>query len=147
VKGWRASKWRARERSQWRARLLARLGIVLLFSFATTSCKDCSKGPTPVAIVIDCPQQDQGKIGSLASELLPLITGANPDWATFISKAEAAGVSIGGCVAAAMINKYLAPPPGNAAPSPENGQAARAAMDKLRAKFGGATFKTDQGVL
>jgi hypothetical protein len=114
-----------------------------------TSCKDCSTGPVgPIAhVVIDCLSQDQSRIGSLASELLPLITGLNPDWATFEQKAKDAGISIGGCVAADLINRYLAPPPGNAAPSPENGQAARAAMDRIRATFDGARFKTRQGEL
>ena len=120
------------------------LAFLLVFS---TSCKRCDGPVVPVAAIIDCLQQDQGALGALAAELLPLITGSSPDWATFMSKAEAAGVSIGGCVAAALINKYLAPPPGNAAPSPENGQAARATMDKLRADFGGSTFKTSQGTL
>jgi hypothetical protein len=122
------------------------LALALVFA---SSCKDCGKGPIgpAVNVVIDCLMQDQGKIGSLSAELLPLISGASPDWATFQSKAEAAGISIGGCVAAALIQKYLAPPPGNAAPSPEAGQAARATMESLRKKFNGATFTTDQGVL
>ena len=125
-----------------------RLLLALALVFAT-SCKDCGKGPVgpAVHVIVDCLQQDQGKIGSLAAELLPLITGANPDWTTFYAKAKDAGINIGGCVAAELINKYLAPPPGNAAPSPENGQAARATMDKLRADFNGATFKTSQGEL
>jgi hypothetical protein len=121
------------------------LALVLVFA---SSCKKCSDGPVvPVATIIDCLQQDQGKLGSLAAELLPLITGSSPDWATFYAKAKAAGVSIGGCVAADLINRYLAPPPGNAAPSPEAGQAARSTMEKLRTDFGGATFKTSQGTL
>ena len=122
------------------------LALALVFA---SSCKDCGKGPIgpAVNVVIDCLMQDQGKIGSLSAELLPLISGASPDWATFYQKAKDAGVSIGGCVAADLINRYLAPPPGNAAPSPEAGQAARATMDKLRADFGGATFKTSQGTL
>ena len=40
-----------------------------------------------------------------------------------------------------------APPPGNAAPPAEAGQAAKAAMDRVRANFKGATFKTSQGEL
>lgn len=120
------------------------LAFVLVFA---SSCKKCDGPVVPVAAVIDCIQQDQGKLGALAAELLPLITGGSPDWATFYAKAKAAGVSIGGCVAADLINRYLAPPPGNAAPSPEAGQAARSTMEKLRADFGGATFKTAQGTL
>ena len=125
-------------------RRILSLAFVLVFA---SSCKKCDGPVAPVAAVIDCIQQDQGKLGALAAELLPLITGSSPDWATFYQKAKDAGVSIGGCVAAELINRYLAPPPGNAAPSPENGQAARSTMDKLRADFGGATFKTSQGTL
>jgi hypothetical protein len=121
------------------------LAFVLLFA---SSCKKCSDGPViPVVAIIDCLAQDQAKIGSLAAELLPLITGANPDWAQFYQKAKDAGVSIGGCVAAELINRYLAPPPGNAAPSPEAGRLARDTMEKLRTDFGGAKFKTAQGQL
>jgi hypothetical protein len=121
------------------------LALVLVFA---SSCKKCSDGPVvPVATIIDCLQQDQGKLGSLAAELLPLITGSSPDWATFYQKAKDAGVSIGGCVAADLINRYLAPPPGNAAPSPEAGKVARDTMEKLRTDFGGAKFKTAQGQL
>jgi len=123
------------------------LSLAFLLAFAS-SCKKCSDGPVvPVAAIIDCLQQDQGKLGSLAAELLPLITGSSPDWATFYQKAKDAGVSIGGCVAAELINKYLAPPPGNAAPSPEAGKVARDTMEKLRTDFGGAKFKTAQGQL
>jgi len=123
------------------------LSLAFLLVFAT-GCKKCSDTPVvPVATIIDCLQQDQGKLGSLAAELLPLITGSSPDWATFYQKAKDAGVSIGGCVAADLINRYLAPPPGNAAPSPEAGQAARTTMERLRTDFGGATFKTSQGTL
>lgn len=122
--------------------------LVLAFVLVVAaSCKKCSDNPVgpAVHVVIDCIAQDQGKLGDLAQELLPLI--ATGDWTAFYQKAKDAGVSIGGCVAAELINKYLAPPPGNAAPSPEQGQAARATMDKLRADFGGATFKTSQGQL
>ena len=122
------------------------LAIALVLVFAS-SCKKCDGPVVPVATIIDCLQQDQGKLGSLAAELLPLITGGSPDWATFYQKAKDAGVSIGGCVAADLINRYLAPPPGNAAPSPEAGKLARETMDKLRADFGGASFKTSQGTL
>lgn len=126
-------------------RLTIPLFVALSIAFAGCPCK---KDPIVVAhVVIDCIAQDQGKLGSLAAELLPLISGSSPDWAAFYQKAKDAGVSIGGCVAADLINRYLAPPPGNAAPSPEAGKLARETMDKLRADFGGATFKTAQGEL
>ena len=126
---------------------MKRIVLFIAMSVAFSACP-CKSTPAVVGhIVVDCLQQDQGRLGSLASELLPLIQGDHPDWATFEQKAEAAGVDIGGCVAAELIQKYLAPPPGNAAPSPEAGQAARATMDHIRARFNGAKFKTDQGTL
>ena len=120
--------------------------IAVSVAFAGCPCKVEPVVPAVVS-VIDCLVQDRDRIGSLASELLPLLTGDTPDWATFEQKAKDAGLNIGGCVAAELIQKYLAPPPGNAAPSPENGQSARAAMDRIRANFNGAKFKTSQGTL
>ena len=157
MRGWRSGSvnvrlhsHRERGRQAWRRRLYARLGILPLLAalaIAFAGCP-CKTDPAVVGrIVIDCLVQDQAKIGSLAAELLPLLQGDSPDWATFEQKAKDAGVNIGGCVAADLINRYLAPPPGNAAPSPENGQAARDAMDRIRATFGGASFKTAQGEL
>lgn len=121
-------------------------GVLLLaLSIAFAGCP-CKKDPVVVGkIVVDCLAQNQDKLAELAAALLPLIAAG--DWTTFYQKAKDAGPSIGGCVAAELINKYLAPPPGNAAPTPEQGQAARATMDKLRADFNGATFKTAQGEL
>lgn len=125
-----------------KARVVA---LALLLAFAS-SCKDCGKGPVnPVHVVIDCLAQDQAKLAELSAALLPLIAAG--DWTLFYQKAKEAGVSIGGCVAADLINKYLAPPPGNAAPSPEAGKLARDTINKLRIDFGGATFKTAAGEL
>lgn len=124
-------------------RLTIPLLVALSIAFAGCPCK---KDPVVVAhVVIDCLAQNQADMAALAATLLPLI--ASGDWTQFYERAKQAGVDIGGCVAADLINKYLAPPPGNAAPTPEQGQAARATMDKLRADFGGATFKTAQGEL
>jgi hypothetical protein len=125
---------------------VSRLLLALVLVFAA-SCKDCGKGPVgPIAhIVIDCIAQDRAKLDALGAELQPLIAAG--DWTTFEAKANGGGAEIGGCIAAELINKYLAPPPGNAAPSPENGQNAKAAMDRVRANFKGATFKTSQGEL
>jgi hypothetical protein len=122
-----------------------RIALFVALSIAFSGCP-CKPDPVVVGkIVVDCLVQDKAKMEALAAELLPLI--ATGDWTTFYQKAKDAGVSIGGCVAAELINRYLAPPPGNAAPTPQQGQAARATMDKLRADFNNATFKTSQGEL
>lgn len=125
-------------------RITIPLFVALSIAFAGCPCKKTD--PVVVGkIVVDCLVQNRADMDALKAELLPLITSG--DWTAFYAKAKAAGVNIGGCVAAELINRYLAPPPGNAAPTPEQGQAARATMDKLRADFNGATFKTDQGEL
>jgi hypothetical protein len=122
--------------------------IVLFVAMAVAFNGCACKKPDPVVagrVVIDCLAQNQGDLGTLRAELLPLImTG---DWTAFEAKAKAAGIDIGGCVAAELINRYLAPAPGNAAPPPEQSQAARATMDRLRTGWNGATFKTSQGEL
>lgn len=117
--------------------------VALTIAFAGCPCK---KEVEPVTkIVIDCIVQDRAKMDALGAELQPLIVAG--DWTTFEAKANGGGVEIGGCIAAELINRYLAPPPGNAAPPAAQGQSARTAMDHVRAKFNGATFKTTQGVL
>lgn len=124
----------------------ARFLLALVLALASTVA--CKPYVGPVAhVIIDCLGQDQGKLEGLAAELAPLLQGEKPDWAAFESKSIAAGVNIGGCVAAELLQKYLAPPPGNAAPTPENGQAARETQERIRAKFNGANFKTKQGTL
>ena len=114
-------------------------------SIAFAGCP-CKASPVEVAhVVVDCIAQNRSDMDALAAQLLPLI--ATGDWAGFYAKAKDAGVSIGGCVAAELVQKYLAPPPGRAAPSPEAGKLARDTMEKLRRDFNGATFKTSQGEL
>ena len=119
--------------------------IALVLGLSGASCKPYV-GPV-THVVIDCLAQDQSKLESLALELLPFLAGESPNWAAFKEKAIGAGVNIGGCVAADLLQKYLAPPPGNAAPSPENGLAARATMEEIRGSFNGSAFKTKAGTL
>lgn len=121
-------------------------GVLLLaISIAFAGCP-CKKEPVVIAkIVVDCIAQDRAKLDALGAELQPLIAAG--DWTTFESKANGGGLEIGGCIAAELINRYLAPPPGNAAPPAAQGQAARASMERLRTGWKGATFKTSQGEL
>lgn len=125
---------------------MKRVMLLIALSIAFPGCA-CKK-PDPVVagrVIIDCLAQNEGDLASLRAELLPLImTG---DWTAFEQKAKAAGIDIGGCVAAELINRYLAPAPGNAAPPPEQGIAARETMERLRAGWNGATFKTSHGEL
>ena len=120
--------------------------LIIALSIAFAGCP-CKKEPiVPIAkIIVDCIAQDRAKLDALGAELQPLLV-AN-DWPAFEAKANGGGLEIGGCIAAELINRYLAPPPGNAAPPATQGQAARATMERLRTGWKGATFKTSQGTL
>lgn len=107
--------------------------------------------------VVDCAKADAAQLEALLVELgedavaSALHTGA-VDWGALESRAEAAGVTIGGCALAMQvhaqppapssgtsINAQATPPP---APNP-----ARAALERLRSTFGGVRWQTASGVL
>lgn len=120
------------------------LAIAVLLSGSQVSC-----GPiTNVTnAVIDCARLDVGKIESLAGQLAQslaayVLAGRPVDWAALESQAESVGSDIGACALGPVVNAFLAPPPGRAAPSPEQGQAARAAFERARLKAGGGPVKT-----
>jgi len=107
--------------------------------------------------VVDCVHADQGPIEALLGELAwdgieaAAKLGA-PDWNALVAAAEARGVVIGGCAFVAFtrasrpasslgvaVSAVATPPP---APDP-----AAAALERLRAAFGGARWQTASGVL
>ena len=85
----------------------------VMFTCALLAC-----GPiTPRTVgdtVINCAQLDQNKMADLAAQLLPLARGSKPDWTQIKSKSSAFGLSVGGCVLADTVNKYLSVPRANA---------------------------------
>lgn len=109
----------------------------------------CGGRPIPIAhTVIDCINENHDAKDKLEAELMPLIVGVKPDWSAVGDKALDAGVKVGGCVLAELVQRYLAPPAGRMAPAVDEGHAARDALEQFRAKHAsGATFRTAAGDL
>lgn len=123
-------------------KLLLSLLIVFVLN---VSCGHYARSTAP--LLIDCLTQDQTKLDALATEISPLINGDMPNWRLFQKRSIAAGVYVGGCTAAKLIQKYLAPSPGNSAPPPDKGWAAHNSFEEVRAEFNKAQFKTELGIL
>lgn len=123
------------------------LVAVLVLGLVAAPLSACN--PTsPLHPVVECTLADQGKIAALVAQLLPLLQGGTPDWATLERDAIAAGETIGGCALAQVIQGYLGPKAGVRAPDPLSGQLARATLEDFRARYaGGATFRTQAGDL
>ncbi len=99
------------------------------------------------AVVIDCLKQDQTSLIGLVGSLWAAFASSG-SWTDVEAQAIAAGKDLGGCALAEVVQHYLAPPRGRAAPPADKGQAARAALEDFRtAHAGGATFKTSAGML
>lgn len=109
----------------------------------------CASGPavTGGAIVIDCLKEDQAELVALVGSLWSVFASGG-SWNDVKDSAIGAGKTLGGCALAEVVQKYLAPPRGRAAPAPEQGRAARRALEEFRdEQAGGATFKTQAGHL
>lgn len=127
--------------------------ITLVLAVALVGCSSgCKSGPDgkpwdhATNAVIDCTRQDQGQITSLIAELLPLAYLERPNWQSIGDKAVAAGVSIGGCALAELVDLYL----GNRkiTQSDEATWCAYQTLEDFRARVaGGATFRTARGDL
>lgn len=124
--------------------------IVSLFILATAAAamtQGCNpNGPGPVVAngVIDCTGQNAGSIASLFADLKAKISGGS-SWAAIEADAKTAGMAIGGCALALLVQDYLG---GKGAPANGDGHAARGALEDFRASVaGGASFKTAAGNL
>lgn len=125
----------------------ALLLIMLLGAAGAGALTACSQ-TSPLHPVVDCTVADQAQVQALIAELSPLLIGQSPDWTKIEKDAIAAGETIGGCALASVIQAYLAPKAGLAAPDPLTGQLAHAVLEDFRARFaGGATFRTRVGDL
>jgi hypothetical protein len=107
----------------------------------------CGPVKSAGAAVLDCAKLDVDKIAAIAEAAAGevaayLVAGKKPDWDKIIGDAEHEGLAIGLCAVAPIVNKYLAPPPGRAAPAPEDGIAARTALERMRAQAGVTTIRT-----
>jgi len=128
------------------ARYVALTGVLMIGLSLQPACTTPAV-VTGGAVVIDCLQQDQAKLVEIVGSLWAVFSGGG-SWTDVEAQAIAAGKSLGGCALVEVVQKYLAPPRGRAAPPADQGQAARAALEDFRTKqAGGATFKTAAGML
>jgi len=125
-----------------RAAAVGLLAIALLH--AAPACGPNQPGPVIGTTVIDCTGQNASAVATLFADFKAKLTGGG-SWALIEADAKSAGVAIGGCALALLVQDYL----GNrGAPPRAEGNAARAALEDFRAKVaGGATFKTAAGNL
>jgi len=122
---------------------------VALASLALALCGvSCAPVKHAGQVVVDCITADQVEIKSLILSFLPMFVGGAPDWTAIEGQAIAAGEAVGGCALAELVQEYLAPPPGRAAPAPAVGQLARTALEDFRVHHaGGAVFRSRMGDL
>ena len=121
--------------------------LVLAFGLSLQPACATPAVVTGGAVVVDCLVQDQGKLVELVGSLWSVFAGGGT-WSDVEAQAIAAGKDLGGCALAEVVEEYLAPPRGRAAPPAESGRAARAALEDFRSRVaGGATFKTASGNL
>lgn len=120
------------------------LFTIFLSTVATPACTTVSN---VAHAIVDCTKLNVDKIESLTLQLTEkvtdyLIADQPIDWSVLVAKAESAGVDIGACALGPVVNSFLAPAPGRSAPSPEQGQLAHAAFERVRADAGGGAVKT-----
>jgi len=126
------------------------LGLLIVVMAGSVPGAGCVASPPVVAageIVIDCVSGDGAKIGDLVAKLWAAIASGG-SWTAVEQQAVASGQAIGGCALAEVVQRYLAPPPGRAAPDPESGRQARATLEHFRVVYArSATFHTPAGNL
>ena len=88
--------------------------------------------------VVDCAKQDTVKLQEVTAELAPLVFGFTPDWKEIKSKTQKAGVAIGGCVLAKLVNDYLARPR-----ALEKSEGAYETLESFRSQNGNVSWLID----
>jgi hypothetical protein len=125
-----------------------RIFLVALFAIGLgapqLSCKGTGPGPTIVNAVVDCTVQNQAQITALIAQFKTLLSGQLPDWAAIYVQAKQAGIAIGGCALAELVQDYLS---NKTAPPPQaDSWTAAATLDKFRHEVAAdATFHTAKG--
>lgn len=90
--------------------------------------------------IIDCAKADQGQILSLINGLSPLLSGDHPNWSAIEGAAESAGITIGGCVLASLVQQFMSAR--GAAADASASHSAHDALEKFRSTVAhGATFR------
>lgn len=119
--------------------------LMVAVAVSTIACRTPGPGPVIGQTVIDCTGEHRAQIDALFVELSPLVFGDRPDWSAVYQRAKHAGVTIGGCVIAELVQVYMG---GRRAVPNEDGWKAHTALEEFReAEAGGATFKTRFGNL
>lgn len=117
---------------------------IALIACLSISLGACNFFHSSEQAIVDCTKQDMPKLQALESTLLGLLAGNPLNWDTVVSQAEAAGVEIGGCAIADMVNTLLS---SKKAMSVGDSNAANNALKKIRAKNNGASFRFGKGDL
>lgn len=144
-----------------RASLLVMLLLAIGAGGLTLSAASCGAAQHGGAAVINCigedigttPALDVATVLAIANLLATTKTQCTPaggalDWACVEAAAINHGKVIGGCAISELVQEYLTPAAGRAAPPAESGRAARAALERFRVEHaGGATFHTAAGNL
>ncbi|UOF82312.1 hypothetical protein [Caudoviricetes sp.] len=113
---------------------------IALVLFTTLAC-----GPFPkpdASKIIECATQDQAALIGMAARLEPLLYGDSPDWQALQREAEVAGVAIGGCVLADLLNQWLARPR-----ALEDSHGAWDTLESVRKYFGGVRWRVAGDVI
>jgi hypothetical protein len=89
-----------------------------------------------------CLNQDQAKIEALVDQWKPIVFTGHADWDKIYVAAEDAGLSIGTCFVAELVQDYLS---AKRSTPTSDGQQARATLEKLRSELGGVVIHTKYG--
>jgi hypothetical protein len=114
--------------------------VALLAIGAGVMSTSCGVPAAAGHAVIDCTKADAAQLEAAAVRLL-----SAPGWAALESEAIAAGETIGGCALLAVINRYR--PSQSFAPAPAPAPAPHDVVERVRAHFGGVTWRTASGDL
>lgn len=118
--------------------LIAGLGLGLP---QLSACGGHNPLPVVADALIDCTKANRVQVEKTVNELSPLLDLEKPDMSMLYQRAKHAGVAIGGCALAELVQTYLGGR--KAPPTPQAGWDMRSVLEKFRAEeAGGTTFKT-----
>lgn len=127
------------------SRTAIKMATALLFVFVFGATQpSCGHTDPIINVVEDCTINDQAVRDQVQKWIAHF-----PGWPQALQEAETLGIHIGGCALREFVNTYLTPAPGNHAPDPDQGWAARAAIVVFDRdmKLERVVFKTPDGNL
>lgn len=115
----------------------------LLISPVLTGC-DWTKHEVKHAgdVTLDCTKGELANLENLAPTLLPLLVGEKPDWKVISAQLEQAGVNVGTCVLASLIDRYTS---NLKLATPEGTTEANQVFNDLKSKYHLTAVKTSVG--